>query len=210
MVPGDEKVRLGVLASGSGTNLEAIAQAIDEGDLPAEIAVVVSDNAGAFALERARRRGIASRVVLLSDHPDRPAFDHAIRLELEAAGVDLVILAGYMKLVGGEIVEAFADRIMNIHPALLPCFPGENGVADALDHGVKVSGVTVHFVDDGLDTGPIIAQEAVPVEEEDDVESLHNRIHLAEYRIYPRAIRLFAEGRLVVDGRRVRVLPGRD
>jgi phosphoribosylglycinamide formyltransferase-1 len=210
MVPAETKTRLGVLASGSGTNLEAIAQSVDDGDIPAEIALVLSDNPEAFALERARRRGIATRVVLLSDFTDRQAFDHAIVEELQAAGVDLVVLAGYMKLVGHEIVEAFANRIVNIHPALLPSFPGENGVADALDHGVKVSGVTVHFVDDGLDTGPIIAQEAVRVEEGDDTESLHNRIHLSEYRIYPRAIRLFAEGRLVVDGRRVRILPGRD
>lgn len=203
-------IRLAVLASGSGTNLEAIAQAIDDGDIPAEIAVLISDNPEAFALERAKRRGIATRVLKPSSYTDREAYDHAICEELRAAGTDLVVLAGYMKLVGAEIVEAYRDRIMNIHPALLPSFPGENGVGDALDYGVKISGVTVHFVDEGLDTGPIIAQEAVPVEENDDVESLHNRIHFAEYRVYPRAIRLFAEGRLVVDGRRVRVLPGGD
>lgn len=204
------RIRLAVLASGSGTNLEAIAQAIDDGDIPAEIAVLVSDNPEAFAIERARRRGIATRVLKMSSYTDRAAFDHAVTGELQAARVDLVVLAGYMKLVGNEIVEAFRNRIMNIHPALLPCFPGEQGVKDALDYGVKVSGVTVHFVDEGLDTGPIIAQDAVPVEESDDIETLHNRIHFSEYRIYPRAIRLFAEGRLVVDGRRVRILPGRD
>jgi phosphoribosylglycinamide formyltransferase-1 len=201
-------VKLGVLASGSGTNLEAIAQAIDDGDVPASIAVVISDNPGAFALERASRRGIPTRVVELKDFDDRPAFDRAVIDELLLAEVDLVVLAGYMKLVGPEIVDAFPDRIMNIHPALLPCFPGEHGVPDALEHGVKVTGVTVHFVDKGLDTGPIIAQEAVEVEEGDDLETLHNRIHLSEYRIYPRAIRLFAEKRLVVEGRHVRVLPG--
>jgi phosphoribosylglycinamide formyltransferase-1 len=193
----ESRIRLGILASGSGTNLEAIAQAINDGDVAAEIAIVISDNPGAFALERAKRRGILYKVVDLADFPDRPSFDREV-------------LAGYMKLVGNEIIAAFPNRIMNIHPALLPCFPGEHGVPDALDHGVKVSGVTVHFVDEGLDTGPIVAQEAVPVEEGDDVESLHNRIHMAEYRIYPRAIGLFAEGRLVVDGRRVRVLPGHD
>ncbi|PKQ28263.1 MAG: phosphoribosylglycinamide formyltransferase [Candidatus Anoxymicrobium japonicum] len=199
-------MRIGVLASGSGTNLEAIAQAIDDGDVPAEIAVVVSDNPSAFALERARRRGIATKVIELTDFPDRSAFDRAIVEILREAKVDLVVLAGYMKLVGHEIIDAFRDRIMNIHPALLPCFPGERGVVDALEHGVKVTGVTVHFVDEGLDSGPIIAQEAVLVEEGDDLETLHNRIHLSEYRIYPRAIRLFATGRLTVDGRRVKIL----
>lgn len=210
MVIPESRTRLGILASGSGTNLEAIAQAINDGDVAAEIAIVVSDNPGAFALERAKRRGILYKVVDLADFPDRPSFDREVLGALTSANVDLVVLAGYMKLVGNEIVAAFPNRIMNIHPALLPCFPGEHGVPDALDHGVKVSGVTVHFVDEGLDTGPIVAQEAVPVEEGDDVESLHNRIHMAEYRIYPRAIGLFAEGRLVVDGRRVRVLPGHD
>jgi len=206
----ESRIRLGILASGSGTNLEAIAQAIKDGDVAAEIAIVVSDNPRAFALERAKRRGILYKVVTLADFEDRPSFDREVLAALESAHVDLVVLAGYMKLVGKEIIAAFPNRIMNIHPALLPCFPGEHGVPDALDYGVKVSGVTVHFVDEGLDTGPIVAQEAVPVEEGDDVESLHNRIHAAEYRVYPRAIRLFAQGRLVVDGRRVRVLPGRD
>lgn len=203
----EKRTRLGVLASGSGTNLEAIAQAIDDGDVPATVALVLSDNPDAFALERARRRGIETRVINLRDYEDRPAYDRAIVDALEKAGVDLVVLAGYMKLVGPGFVDAFSGRIMNIHPALLPSFPGEQGVKDALEHGVKVSGVTVHFVDKGLDTGPIIVQEAVPVEEDDDVETLHNRIHLAEYRAYPLAIRLFAQGRLLIEGRRVRVLP---
>jgi len=202
-----ERIKLGVLASGSGTNLEAIAQAIESGGVPASIVVLLSDNSEAFALERARRRGIPTRVVELKDLSDRAAFDHAVLEALLEAGVELIVLAGYMKLVGNEIIEAYRGRIMNIHPALLPSFPGEHGVRDALEHGVKVSGVTVHFVDEGLDTGPIIIQEAVPVEEEDDEASLHNRIHLAEYRVYPQAIRLFAEGRLVVEGGKVKVLP---
>ncbi|HEY5531192.1 MAG TPA: phosphoribosylglycinamide formyltransferase [Candidatus Anoxymicrobiaceae bacterium] len=206
MIPA-ERIKLGVLASGSGTNLEAIAQAIESGGVPASIVVLLSDNSEAFALERARRRGIPTRVVELKDLSDRAAFDHAVLEALLEAGVELIVLAGYMKLVGNEIIEAYRGRIMNIHPALLPSFPGEHGVRDALEHGVKVSGVTVHFVDEGLDTGPIIIQEAVPVEEEDDEASLHNRIHLAEYRVYPQAIRLFAEGRLVVEGGKVKVLP---
>ena len=207
MSRGDRKINVAVLASGSGTNLEAIARAIEDGELPAKIVLVLSDNPGAFALERARRRGIPTRVVLLSDYPDRPSYDREIVQALEEAQVDLVALAGYMKLAGPELVRAFSGRIMNIHPALLPSFPGTHGVRDALEHGVKVSGVTVHFVDEGLDTGPVIVQEAVPVEEGDDEETLHNRIHQAEYRQYPKAIRLFAEGRLEIDGRTVRVIP---
>ena len=202
-----EVIKLAVLASGSGTNLEAIAQSIDDGEVPARIALVLSDNPEAFALERARRRDIPTSVIRLSDFPDRPSYDRAVVAALQEAGVDLVALAGYMLLAGPELVRAFSGRIMNIHPALLPSFPGTHGVRDALGHGARVSGVTVHFVDEGLDTGPIIVQEAVPVEEGDNEESLHNRIHQAEYRAYPLAIRLFAEGRLVVEGRRVRVLP---
>jgi phosphoribosylglycinamide formyltransferase-1 len=202
----EKKISIAVLASGSGTNFEAIAQAIEDGEVPARIALLISDNPGAFALERAGRRGIPTRVIELKDYPDRRGFDAAIRDTLLQASVDLVVLAGYMKLVGKEILEEFPGRIMNIHPALLPSFPGEHGVADALEHGVKVSGVTVHFVDEGLDSGPIIVQEAVPVVESDDEESLHQRIHLAEYRAYPLAISLFAQGRLRIEGRRVRVL----
>lgn len=207
MTPDREPLKLGVLASGSGTNLEAIARAIDDGAVPARIALVLSDNPAAFALERAKRWEIPTRVIELSDFGDRPAYDRAIVEALRDAGVELVVLAGYMKLVGDEIVDAFENRIMNIHPALLPSFPGEHGVPDALEHGVKVTGVTVHFVDKGLDTGPIIAQEAVNVAEGDNVETLHDRIHLSEYKVYPRAIRLFAEGRLTVEGRRVKILP---
>jgi len=207
MSRGERKINVAVLASGSGTNLEAIARAIEDGELPAKIVLVLSDNPGAFALERARTRGIPTRVVLLSDYPDRPSYDREIVQALEEARADLVALAGYMKLAGPELVRAFSGRIMNIHPALLPSFPGTHGARDALEHGVKVSGVTVHFVDEGLDTGPIIVQEAVPVEEGDDEETLHNRIHQAEYRQYPKAIRLFAEGRLEIDGRTVRVIP---
>lgn len=199
--------RIGVLASGSGTNLEAIASAVDRGEVPAEISVVISDNPDAYALERARRRGIPHRVILLSDYPDRAAYDAAVVKTLREAEVDLVVLAGYMKLAGPGFVGAFRGKIMNIHPALLPAFPGTHGVKDALEYGVKVSGVTVHFVDEGLDTGPVILQEAVTVEEGDDEESLHDRIHQAEYRNYPLAIRLFAEGRLRIEGRKVRIVP---
>lgn len=200
-------ISVAVLASGSGTNFEAIAQAIEDGGIRAHIAVLISDNPDAYALERARRRDIDTRVLLLSEYKDRPAYDHALLETLREYDIELVVLAGYMKLVGPEIVDAFRGKVMNIHPALLPSFPGTHGVKDALEYGVKVSGVTVHFVDEGLDTGPVIVQEAVPVKEGDDEESLHNRIHQAEYRAYPLAIKLFAEGRLVVEGRTVKILP---
>ena len=206
----DRMIHIGILASGSGTNMEAIARAIDDGEVPARIAVVISDNPDAFALERARLRKIPITVVLPLDYADRASYDRAVTAALRDEGVDLVVLAGYMKLAGKELVEEFRGRMMNIHPALLPSFPGTNGVGEALEYGVKVSGVTVHFVDEGLDTGPIISQEAVIVEEGDDEESLHNRIHQAEYRVYRRAIRLFAEGRLVIEGRKVVVLPTSD
>lgn len=202
----DGMINIAVLASGSGTNFEAIAASVDSGEIPGRIAVLISDNPGAFALERAKRRSINTRVVLLSDYEDRHTYDRAIVSVLQTENIDLVVLAGYMKLVGPEVLEAYSGRIMNIHPSLLPSFPGTDGVGDALEYGVKVSGVTVHFVDAGLDTGPIIAQEAVVVEEGDGHESLHNRIHESEYRIYPRAIALFAEGRLKIEGRKVRIL----
>ncbi len=202
----DEKIRIAVLASGSGTNLEAIARAAESGEIPVEIVLVISDNPDAYALVRAKNHGIPTTCFLLTDFENRGAFDRAIAEALSAAGVELVVLAGYMKLVGGEILSRFKNRIMNIHPALLPSFPGTHAVRDALEYGVKVSGVTVHFVDEGLDTGPIILQEAVPVYEDDDEESLHQRIHEVEYRLYPLAIKLFAQGRLRIEGRKVRIV----
>jgi len=201
-----ELCRLGILISGSGTNLENIAVAIEEHGLPAHIAVVISDVEDAFGLMRARKHGIDAVFVDWDSFPDRAAYDRELIRILEGNEVDLVVLAGYMRLVGTGFVEAFRNRIMNIHPALLPSFPGTSGVSDALAYGVKVSGVTVHFVDEGLDTGPIILQDAVPVLPEDDEDTLHQRIHGVEYRLYPQAIRYFCEGRLRVEGRLVRIL----
>jgi phosphoribosylglycinamide formyltransferase-1 len=185
--------------------MENIAVEIEEGGLRARIVVVISDVEDAYALVRAGRHGIHSVFVDPDAFPDRSAYDRELARILEENGVDLVVLAGYMRLVGPGFVEAFRNRIVNIHPALLPAFPGTSGVADALDYGVKVTGVTVHFVDEGLDTGPIILQDAVPVLPGDDGESLHQRIHEVEYRLYPRAIRYFCEGRLRVEGRRVHI-----
>jgi phosphoribosylglycinamide formyltransferase-1 len=202
----NEFCNLGVLISGSGTNMENIAVEIEEHGLVARIAVVISDNGDAYGLVRANKHGLNAVFVDPSSFPDRAAFDRELIRVLEENDVSLVVLAGYMRLVGPEFVEAFRNRIVNIHPALLPSFPGTSGVADALAYGVRVTGVTVHFVDEGLDTGPIILQEAVPVLAGDDQETLHQRLHEVEYRLYPQAIHYFCEGRLRVEGRRVRLL----
>lgn len=198
---------LGVLASGRGSNLQAILDAIAEGRCPARVAVVLSDRAEAPALERARRAGVKAVYLDPRAYPDRVAFDRALARVLEEHEVELVCLAGYMRLLSPEFVAAFRWRILNIHPALLPAFPGLHAQRQALAYGVKVSGATVHFVDEGVDTGPIVLQAAVPVEEDDTEETLAARILVEEHRLYPEAIRLYAEGRLEVVGRRVRIRP---
>lgn len=193
---------MAVLASGYGSNLQAIIDAVERGEIKGRIKTVISDVKDAYALERARRHNIEAIYINPRDYPGRKAFDEAIAALLEERGIDLVILAGYMRLVSPVIIDKYRGRIMNIHPSLLPAFPGLEGVKQALDYGVKVSGCTVHFVDEGLDTGPIILQEAVPVYDDDTVESLHERIHQAEHRLYPQAIQLFMEGKLRIEGRR--------
>lgn len=200
-----------MLASGRGSNFAAIADAIERGDLPARIACLISDVAGAPALGLARARGIPAVHVDPAAHvgPDgkrsRAAFERATLAELRARGVELVVLAGFMRLLGGALLDAYPLRVVNVHPALLPAFPGLDAQRQALEHGVKVAGCTVHFVDRGVDSGPIIAQRAVPVREDDTVETLSARILEQEHDVYWRAIRLIAEGRLRVEGRRVRV-----
>ncbi len=202
---GNGKLRLGILVSGSGTNMEAIAVECEEGRLPAEVVVVISNRPDAFALKRAEKHGIKGVFLDPSSYSSREDYDRALVGILREHRVDLVVLAGYMLLVGKVVLDSFPKRVMNIHPALLPSFPGTSGIDDALDYGVKVTGVTVHFVDEGLDTGPIILQEAVAIREDDDRESLAERIHQVEHKLYPRAIRYFAEGRLSLEGRRVRI-----
>ena len=196
---------LGILASGRGSNLRAILDAIAAGRCPARVAVVVSDRKDAPALDRARRAGL--RAMHLDPHafPDRVAFDGAVAAVLDEHGVGLVCLAGYMRVLSPEFVRRYRARILNVHPALLPAFPGLHAQRQALEHGVRVAGATVHFVDEGVDTGPIVLQGAVPVLDGDTEETLSARILVEEHRLYPEAIRLFAEGRLEVTGRRARV-----
>ncbi len=196
-------LKIGVLVSGGGTNLQSIIDAIESKRLNAVIKTVISDNPGALALERAKKHGIPHEVVLKKDFPSREEFDRFLSERLNGHGVELVILAGFMRIISKVMLEAFPMRIMNIHPSLLPSFPGLDVQKKALDFGVKFSGCTVHFVDEGLDNGPIIIQAAVPVNDADTVEDLKKRILAEEHRIYPQAIQLFAEGRLEINGRRV-------
>jgi phosphoribosylglycinamide formyltransferase 1 len=203
------KLQLGVLASGRGSNLQALIDAIDSGTVQARIAVVISNKKDALALERARIHGVTD--VFLDPKPyadmmdKREAYDHGILDILRKYDVDLVLLAGYMKIVTPVLIEAYRNRMMNIHPSLLPSFPGLEAQKQALEWAVKVSGCTVHFVTEGVDEGPIILQAAVPVLERDSPETLAARILVEEHKIYPRAVQLYAEGRLHVEGRRVRI-----
>ncbi len=201
----DSRLRLAVLASGRGSNLQAIIDAIEQKRLQAVLAVVISNKAEAQALERARKHGAPAVFLDPKATPGRDAYDAVILEHLRKHDVGLVVLAGYMKIVTRVLIDAYANRIMNIHPSLLPSFPGLAAQRQALEWGVKVSGCTVHFVEEGVDTGPIIQQAAVPALEEDTVESLEARILEQEHRIYPEAIQLFAEGRLSVEGRRVHI-----
>jgi len=205
----EAKLRVGVLASGRGSNLQAIIDAIEAGTLTARIAAVVSNKQDAQALERARRHGMPGVFLDPAQYKDRAdsreAYDRAVLEVLQKHDVELVALAGYMKIVTRVLIAAYPNRIMNIHPSLLPSFPGLEAQQQALDWGVKVSGCTVHFVTEGVDTGPIIRQAAVPVKENDTAETLEARILAEEHRIYPEAIQLFADGRLSVEGRRVRI-----
>jgi len=197
------KKRIGVLLSGRGSNFEALAESAAAGRIPnAEIALVVSNRDGAPGIERARARGIEARVIP-SKGLEREAYDKLVAAALQEKKVDLVCLAGYMRLLSPYFVAAFPNRILNIHPSLLPAFPGLEAQRQALEHGAKFSGCTVHFVDENLDAGPIVLQAAVPIEDRDTVETLSERILREEHRIYSEAVRIVLEGRYRIENRRV-------
>ena len=201
------RTRLGVLVSGSGSNLQAIIDNCESGWLPAEVAVVISNEPGVYGLARAQNHGLPNLVIDHRDFAGREDFDRRLKETLEEYRVDLVVLAGFMRLLTPVMLSAFRHRVMNIHPALLPSFPGTHVWQSELDYGVKLAGCTVHFVDEGMDTGPIIIQAVVPVLDDDDADSLAARILKQEHRIYSQAIKFFCQGRLKIEGRRVKVDP---
>ncbi len=201
------KLRLGVLISGSGTNLQSIIDATIAGTLDAEVAVVLSNREQARGLSRARKAGIDAVWLDRESYVTFKVYNKALLDHLRSHAVDVVVMAGYMRLLGSEVLEAFPNRVVNVHPALLPAFPGASGIRDAYDYGVKVTGVTVHFADEVFDKGPIIAQEAVRVEEGDTFEMLESRIHEVEHRLYPAVLQLIAEDRVRVERGVVRILP---
>ena len=204
----DTLLKIGVLVSGSGSNLQSILDACARGELPARVVCVISNKADAFALERARKAGIPALHLDHRAHAGREAYDAALVATLREFEVQLVVMAGFMRIITPVLLEAFPMAVMNIHPALLPAFPGLHAQRQALDYGAKFAGCTVHFVDAGTDTGPIIVQAAVPILEEDTEETLSGRIQKEEHRIYPEAIKLFAQGLLNVEGRQVKVSRG--
>lgn len=200
-----KNLKIAVLASGRGSNFQAIIDAIESGDISAEISLLITDSKRAFAIERAKKHGIEHLVMTPEEAVSRDAYYQSIASVLEKKGVRLIVLAGFMRVIGKPLIDAFPSRIMNIHPALLPSFPGLHGQRQACDYGVRISGCTVHFVDEGIDTGPIIMQAAVPVKDNDTEETLSERILKAEHKIYPAAIKLFAQGRIQVVGRKVQI-----
>lgn len=202
-----ERMRFGVLISGGGSNLQSILDACASGQIAGEVAVVISNRADVYGLERAERAGVTAVFIDPKSYDGSAAYNHAIREALELESVGCVVMAGYMRLLGVEVLDAYPMRVLNIHPALLPSFPGAHGIRDAFEYGVKVTGVTVHFASEVFDEGPIIAQEAVTILPDDTIETLEARIREAEHRIYPDVLAAIAEGRVVVDGRTARVLP---
>jgi phosphoribosylglycinamide formyltransferase 1 len=183
--------------------LQAIIDTIELGQLDAKVLVVFSDKKDAVALDRAKKHGIPTLYLAPKEFPSREAHEQIIVEHLEKLGIELIVLAGYMRILTPYLIRKFPMRIMNIHPALLPSFPGTHGIADAFNYGVKYTGVTVHFVDEGVDTGPIIAQEVVRIEEHDTLETLEPRIHAIEHKLYPQAIQWYSQKRIMFDGRKV-------
>ena len=201
----DERLKnIAVFASGRGTNFGAIIRAVKKGKIQANLSLLVCDNPKAGAIGRAKRAGIKIALVKREDFANKEDFENKIIAHLEENKIDLIILAGFMRLLAPEFVRRYVGRILNIHPALLPSFKGREAIKDALDYGVKVIGVTVHFVDEKMDHGPIILQKAVQIQE-DTLDSLEKKIHKIEHHLYPEAIRLYVEGKLKLEGRKVRI-----
>lgn len=198
-------LRIGVLISGSGTNLQAIIDACADGRIEGSVAIVVSTHENAFGLERARKAQIPALYIDRTKYDHFSSYNDAIREALTAHDVNVVVMAGYMRLLGREVLDAFPGRVLNIHPALLPAFPGASGIRDAFEYGVKITGVTVHFADEDFDRGPVIAQEAVPIAEDDTLQTLEAKIHEAEHRLYPQALQWIAEERVHIEGRKVHI-----
>ena len=198
-------MNIAVFASGRGTNFAAIIRAIKKGKIKADLSLLVCDNPKAGAVARAKRAGIKVALVKREDFSAKKDFEDKIIQHLAENNIDLVILAGFMRLLSPELVSRYKNKILNIHPALLPSFKGVHGIEDAFNYGVRVAGVTVHFVDERMDHGPIVLQAAVKIEENDTLESLEAKIHKIEHRLYPEAIRLFVEGRLNIEARKVKI-----
>jgi len=198
-------LKIGVLASGRGSNFQAIIDSIEKGGLKASIELLITDIPDAFAIERAKKHNIKHLFINPKEFASKDDFFKKIADELKARGIELVVLAGFMRIVRKPLIDAFPNKIMNIHPALLPAFPGLHGQKQALDYGARISGCTVHFVDEGMDMGPIIIQAAVPVLHDDTEDTLSRRILSFEHKIYPEAIRFFAEGRIEIKGRIVKI-----
>lgn len=201
-----KKLKIAVFASGSGSNFQAIVDAIQQGTLDAHIELLVCDKPEAQVIRRAEQAGVDVYAFRPKEYASREAYELEILRQLESRGVELIVLAGYMRIITEQLVKPYEGRMINIHPSLLPSFPGIRAIEQAMEHGVKVTGVTVHYVDGGMDTGPIIAQTAVQIEENDTIESLSTRIHRVEHELYPRVIRWISQGKVQIDGRIVKVL----
>jgi len=201
-------LKVAVFASGSGSNFQALAESLRDGTVPAEIRLLVCDKPAAGVVRRAEALGVPSFIFDPKAYPSREAYEEEIVARLREEGVELIVLAGYMRLVTDVLVKPFYGKMINVHPALLPAFPGVRAVRQALEYGVKLTGATVHFVDGGMDTGPIVAQKAVEVQDDDTEESLAARLHAVEHELLPEAVRWIAEGRVSLNDRKVNVRPG--
>ncbi len=196
-------MKFAVFASGNGSNFQAIIDSVKAGEIKAELVLLFSDNKKAFALERARTAGIKTLQLTRKDYATPQSFEREIIIHLKEAGIDFIVLAGYMKILSPFFIKTYPQKILNIHPSLLPSFKGLEGIKDAFTYGAKVTGATVHFVDEKMDHGAIILQEAIKIQDDDTLETLTEKIHKLEHRIYPKAIALFVEGRLKIKGRKV-------